>query len=84
MCISSKVGGKCSIMTVEANLLVRVVGIPANVIGSCTEVVAGGKLMCVAEPDLSLMSVCAFRSTSPELFNIPARDVIRKGRTLSV
>lgn len=82
MCISSKVGGKCSIMSVEADLFVRVVGIPANVTGSWTKVVAGGKLMCVAEPDLSLMSVCAFSSTSSELFNISACNISRIGRNL--
>lgn len=81
MCISSKVGGKCSIMSVEADLFVRVVGIPANVTGSWTKVEAGGKLMCVEEPDLSLMSVCAFSSTSSELFNISCMHLFNTSRT---
>lgn len=66
MCISSKVGGKCAITSVEADLVL--VGIP--------KVVAGAELMCAADPDLSLMSVCAFCSTSSELFNASACNVI--------
>lgn len=60
----------------EADLLVRVVGIPANVTGSLTKRTAGGKLMCVAESDLSLMSVCASSSTSSELSNTSECNII--------
>ncbi len=77
--ICSKVGGKCAITSVEA---VLVVGIPANVMGSLSKVVAGAELMCAADPDLSLMSVCAFCCTSSELFNPSACNVIAIRRKL--